>query len=48
MKQQLPFDDKMIKDEIYRYIDDPDPSIMLHNRTFVYLKPSQSIYEKIQ
>ena len=27
MKQQLPFDDKMIKDEIYRYIDDPGQAL---------------------
>jgi uncharacterized protein (DUF885 family) len=27
MKKQLPFDDKMIKDEIYRYVDDPGQAL---------------------
>ena len=50
MKERLPFDDKMIKDEIYRYIDDPGQALCytigvlcimkLRNK---FLKKSQNI-----
>lgn len=46
MKSQLPFDDKMIKDEIYRYVDDPGQALCYTIGCLSVLKLRKKFLEK--